>query len=198
MSSSPPILPRELVDSIITTYIQSYDDDPTYQWTVLRHITRYYRNKLEAHFRTFWLPKLKFTIYLSGCSRVSIDYTFSCLTGNHDVVIFRVGDDAPILRDFCHPFSIEDKIPIARLGEGILNHGYAGGGVLSDARLAGFRENAVGDVIEFDWKGFFTNMFCEEALMRTATRKLVRCPIYSTSNQEAILVTSYHVFVAAC
>ena len=58
-------LSRELIDHIISDLISLYDNDPAYQWTCLRKITRYHKTMIERHFRHFWVPELSLTIRLS-------------------------------------------------------------------------------------------------------------------------------------
>jgi hypothetical protein len=60
-ASQLPFLPRELVDVILSELILLCNDNPAYQWTRLRHITRYCRAQIEEHFRDFWVPKLTLT-----------------------------------------------------------------------------------------------------------------------------------------
>jgi hypothetical protein len=67
-----------------------------------------------------------------------------------------------------------------RLGEGILNEGYAGGGIVSDAIVPELTEKEKWKYIYFDWKKLFDNVFGEEMAMRRATEKLV--------SQEAMLL----------
>ena len=55
-------LPRELIDTVITSLIFLHNDDPAYQWTQLRFITRYHRTVIEQHFYGFWVPKLSFAV----------------------------------------------------------------------------------------------------------------------------------------
>ena len=55
-------LAREVVDLIVTHLISLHDHDPAYQWTCLRHITRFHRAQIEQQFHKFWLKHLRLTV----------------------------------------------------------------------------------------------------------------------------------------
>ena len=192
-----PALPRELIDSIITLHIRSHDDDPVYQWTVLRNITYFHRKKIDSHFRAFWLPKLSIALYLASCSTLHIKYALSDnpIPGNEQeseqnrdyMARFDAQGDLP--ENHCHSLATRDKKGLMRLGEGVLNDGHEKGGIVSDADIPNLEEYEGGRIITLDWKGLFSNIFTEEALMRGVTEKLVGQLHYRVSLLKACVLT---------
>jgi hypothetical protein len=57
-----PVLPRELIDAILSELIILCHDDPAYQWTCLRNITLYHRAQVGQHFFSYWVPGLTLTL----------------------------------------------------------------------------------------------------------------------------------------
>jgi hypothetical protein len=74
---------------------------------------------------------------------------------------------------WCRSHGKEKVKTLVRLGEGILNEGYAGGGIVSDAIVPELTEEEMGKYVYFDWKMLFDNVFTEEIVMREAIEKLV-------------------------
>jgi hypothetical protein len=172
-----PKLPLELIHAIITYAIQSHNDDPTYQWTVLRHITRFHCKEIENHFQVFWLPKLHVTVYPCPNSRLNFEYqpcdsSSEQESGHRKPAKFVAQLELSELL-WCRSHGKEKVETLVRLGEGILNEGYAGGGIVSDAIVPELREEEMGKYVYFDWKMLFDNVFTEEMVMREAIEKLV-------------------------
>lgn len=182
-------LPRELIDTIISCLIILSDPDPIYQWTCLRHITRFHKVQVEQHFLAFWVPKLSLTVSedeytvqykarridkddKSGKSRDSSSSNnimrfepragWQALSGQRE-------DWAELVMRTTYSVGEEErreKRLIVRLGERVLNKGFAQGGIVSDIQVPKLRVDAYGGDLCFDWKMLFTGLFREELAMR--------------------------------
>jgi hypothetical protein len=60
------------------------------------------------------------------------------------------------------------------MGEGVLNEGYTGGGLLSDMQLPGVEVAQDATRLWFDWRSAFSRLFGEEMIMRRFGRELLR------------------------
>jgi hypothetical protein len=160
----PKHLPQEIVDLILSELISLYDHDPAYQWTHFRCLTRFHRKQLDDYFLHNWLPKLTLTLYDSPDEYIEYrtagilnrtgkaQYRIKRYVNNisRDATRHVVSDDVPsYARTVWH-----DRVAgaayiwyrdekwrrnrlILRMGEGVLNEGYTGGGLLSDMQLPG-------------------------------------------------------------
>ncbi|KAF2474894.1 uncharacterized protein BDR25DRAFT_112874 [Lindgomyces ingoldianus] len=175
-------LPRELVDTIITTLIQSYAHDPAHQWTHLRHITRFHKTQLEKHFLNFWLPKLIITVYSSEST--SVDYrawSVSKPASTDSTARFKGREGWKDLDDEERMYWADNvwnstrMLPSVhvRLGVGELGEGYAGGYIISDVEIPGLRTSGEGSSVWFRWMELFDCLFREEMVMRNVQGKLV-------------------------
>ncbi|KAF2111349.1 hypothetical protein BDV96DRAFT_602959 [Lophiotrema nucula] len=187
-STPQPYLPHELTDLILTHHLRSYSHDPVYQWTTLRHITRYRCTYLEAHFLRFWLPKLSITVYGKGITRV--DYRlWSVDKKAKSVAKFRaregwseLGGEAregwsDALWRAYFPDENGDNVKIVlRLGVGeeTLNGGFGGAWIVSDTEIQDLKNDDEGRHVWFDWKKVIDALFREESLMRKMSEKWVQ------------------------
>ncbi|KAF1839044.1 hypothetical protein BDW02DRAFT_274263 [Decorospora gaudefroyi] len=150
--SQLPHLPRELIDTIISSFISLHDHDPAYQWTQLQHITHHHRSQIEQHFRASWLPHLRLIVqdpgmlvsghevYIGfGLAKSGIEPADS-QSGN-DTVRFTVDVQGPqsLIRPnrtesggADEPIGYPDVKFFVVFGEGVLNKGYAGGGISNE------------------------------------------------------------------
>lgn len=156
-----PELPRELIDTIITCLISLYDDDPAYQWTRLRLITRHHKTLIEQHFHDFWVPKLSFAACLDN-SYLDEYVCFKPYKEKIEALAIRDENGLPIFVAFEASHEADELIMslggreemwirkvispehsppyegngskeiLVRLGEGTLNKGFTKGGIVSD------------------------------------------------------------------
>ncbi|KAF2255263.1 hypothetical protein BU26DRAFT_153148 [Trematosphaeria pertusa] len=191
----PSHLPREIFDLIISTLISLYDQDPGYQWSHLRYITRFHKRQLESHFLHFWLPRTILTVY-SDRVGVSVDYrAFGVDKKTGLIARFKAREGwARLQRDSMlehekwswweyimrstDPFDENtwwsQRRVVLRMGEGVLNEGYAGGGILSNMVIPGLQPDDEGGNLWFEWKTLFSNLFKEEECMRMLRNDLLK------------------------
>ena len=189
--TSPPLLPREIIDQIITTLISLHSHDPAYQWTNLRHITRHHKAHLEQHFLAHWVPKLVFEIPHDYGSCPLVNFTAptpprtlqkdDSRNNGADIVVFternrlRLTDMPNRWYEHAtgnierHPWEQFDSNIIVHFGNGTLNKGYSKGGIRSDVIIPNLSINTDASPWEFSfaWKELFTRLFTEEMVMRT-------------------------------
>jgi hypothetical protein len=194
----PKHLPQEIVDLILSELISLHDHDPAYQWTHFRGLTRFHRKQLDGHFLHYWFQKLTLTLY--GSPDEYIEYRTEGIPTNTGEVWYKmerfvkkgaVYAGMPssystyytllwwqnlVVGKLC---SCEDKKRrpnhlILRMGEGILNEGFTGGGLLSDMQLPGLEVDEDSSNLRFDWLAAFSRFFGEEMIMRRPGKELLR------------------------
>jgi len=199
----PTQLPREIIDHILSALVSLYADDPAYQWIHLRCLTRFHRNHLHHHFLHYWLPKLLLTLYDGPDTYV--EYCAWGLQKSTGKVRFKVkrcvGENAnfeqPTPGTWWHDRLMRTTYPIGderrrgkyiilRMGEGVLNEGYAGGGLLSDMQLPGLEVDACAANLWFDWQAAFSRLFGEEMVMQRFREKLLRRFSPATVNTRTV------------
>ncbi|KAH7357471.1 hypothetical protein BKA66DRAFT_473334 [Pyrenochaeta sp. MPI-SDFR-AT-0127] len=190
-------LPRELIDTIISTLIVLSDEDPIYQWTCLRHTTRYHKAQIEQHFFDFWVPRLSLTV---SEDEHTVQYKARSVDKGREVSKQRGSSSAnnvmrseplagwqalsgqrevwtEMIMRTTYPIGEEErreKRLIVRMGDRVLNKGFAGGGIVSDLQVPKLRVDAYTGDLCFDWKMLFTCLFREEMVMRRLRDALLR------------------------
>ncbi|KAI8940947.1 hypothetical protein NX059_002200 [Plenodomus lindquistii] len=200
-------LPNELAHLIITHLVDLHNNDPVYQWTHLRCITRLHRAQVERHFYDFWLPRLSVihAHYNGGfqfkmapdqpdqrsekdIAKFQMQRQDIPGTGGRSITQADISNQLSLLefhnrcrsrmahyeRDH-RPFQYiqgEELPMVIRMGEGIMNRGYSGGGIITDMQLPELTFNASN--VKFNWRLLFTNWFAEELLMQRMRDELLR------------------------
>jgi hypothetical protein len=191
MEDSQPYLPAEMADQIIHSLIFLTHNDPTYQWTQLRHISYRYKVIIEKHFRKFWLPRLTITAYCSPL--ISFDYKLAHVQNDindADMVWFdtRMSRRLPtgtslllngLLDGVWKEYSFEKNSVILRLGElePLLSGDGTGGHLINDTELPDLYVEKRSMRIRFNWKRVFEEFFREERFMTTYLKRLVDAEI---------------------
>lgn len=168
----------ELVEQILSCWVDAHEDDPAYQWMRLRSLSHHQKFRLERHFKEFWLPKLIISIYQGPWE--SVDYTLEAAHG--DTAQFRcpafqpqlgLKDPGSWIRACWGEHSIQEPKALLRLGEGYLNDGFCKGYIINNTDLPGLESTDGWQLISFWWKEAFTALFREEEWMRRYTEKAV-------------------------
>lgn len=183
-TSSVRLLP-ELVEQILTLHVDSFDEDPAYQWAKLRQISPYQKTRIEKRFYDYWLPELIVTVYVG--SHTSFDYTLDvdASTNNYSdrIVPFhyvkqenhRERLDSSVKAQLAG-HSLKTPTVHLRLGEGVLNNGMAGGYIVNDTEVTGLEIGEDCFKIRFDWRETFTALLREEMLLRKHKQEMVSLP----------------------
>jgi hypothetical protein len=209
-----PALPRELIDAILSELIPLCNDDPAYQWTCVRHLTRYHRAQVEQHFRKFWIPKstLTYTDYIPGLYfTVSEQDASNSKNGGQggdtdtarfaaqyrkEVYSWNVVEDWD--SDYEEgPDGNEEPPPqpsaVITLGEGFLNKGYTKGGIMTHIPvISGYRYEQHPEEICLHWKPVFTQLLCEEMLMRRFRDRLLTTFLSGLESEPSRHDTLHH------
>lgn len=165
-------LPCELVDYIVDYTVDGFDQDPAYQWVVLRKISKRQQRRIEYRFRICWLPYLVVTIYPTKFT--SVDYRLNFC--HKDLATFeQTGDLArqitsQHLANFWNHVRLSPRSIHLRLGEGVLYEGK--GHIINDTPIVGL-QTVHGGHISFDWKSTLDSLLNEELLMRDIGDNLV-------------------------
>jgi hypothetical protein len=190
-----PALPRELIDAILSELIPLCNDDPAYQWTRLRHLTRYHRAQVEQHFRKFWISKstLTYTDYIPGLYFTVSEQDASNPKngdqgGDTDTARFaaqyrKEAYSWNVVEDWDSeygegPEGTEESPPqpsaVFTLGEGFLNKGYTKGGIMTHIPvIPGYKYDQHPEEICLHWKPLVSQLLCEEMLMRRFRDRLL-------------------------
>lgn len=176
-------LPQELVDMVLENLIQSYDHDPAYQWTTMRHISGRQMRRIERRFLSYWVPKLAVTLY-SG-SWIQVDYKYDPETqtaacDENGTVHFKTPEGSlpdSVTRDrlatLWHHYGFENRVAHLRLGEGVLNGGIREGHIVNDTELVGLQVGEDGNTISFNWRQTMDSLLREEVMMRKVQDTMV-------------------------
>ncbi|KAK6951057.1 hypothetical protein Daesc_007586 [Daldinia eschscholtzii] len=168
-------LPLELIERILDLLVDDYDQDPAYQWTILRHTARRQMRRIERHFLQYWVPKLTITLY-SG-PRCQIDYKVSDHACENRLGTSRVrfqtsgaGISSSLnkrdIQTLWGQYSFENRVAHLRLGEGILKQGMTGGYIVNDTDIVDLKVENDGLDIIFDWRRTLNALLREELMMR--------------------------------
>jgi hypothetical protein len=183
----PPNFPRELTDLILTRLIHLLNHDPAAQWTRLRHITRFHKDRIEQHFLTYWLPRLRIHMY-DVCPGTTGPIVFRAknVRKRAGIVHFLADTHVPShpnvnwlwAEQYFHAPTPTDlwnnRRCILRLDSPLLNRGYVGGGILSDTPIPDVRCDDTGMSLWCEWKMLFSRMFAEEMALRRARKQAVQ------------------------
>jgi hypothetical protein len=165
----------------------------------LRHVTRYHRAQVEQHFRVFWIPTLALTYseFIPGGYFTASEQSPNNQGGGRDVDTARFASqfrkDAYEWEDW-KDWDSETEIPSAvfTLGEGFLNKGYTKGGIMNHIPIIpSYSSDSIGRANEIclHWKPLFTQLLCEEMLMRKFRDRLLDAflPVLDDSVSEGSL-----------
>lgn len=174
-------LPQEIVDMVLENLIETYNGDPAYQWTTLRHISRRQMRRIENRFLNCWVPKLVVTLY-SG-SWIQIDYKYDARASVYEngTVSFETRKDSlpdsitgERLAALWHHYGFENRVAHLRLGEGVMNGGIREGHIVNDTDLVGLKVAEDGTTITFNWKRTMGSLLREEVVMCKIQNDMVR------------------------
>ncbi|KAF1979105.1 hypothetical protein BU23DRAFT_148135 [Bimuria novae-zelandiae CBS 107.79] len=164
-----PTLPAELVEEILTALVDSYNDDPAYQWNQLRNLSSFQRQCIEKHFENFWLPKL----IISAFSGIwfSWEYTLDSTDAllSEGIATYRhILDPSNSMN---HLLQEKWEYPsgpavFLRFGEGFLKRGLRGGYIVDDLEPTGLEVSNEGLTMRFNWRRTLDALFREEMLLR--------------------------------
>lgn len=173
-----PTLPVELQEEILTALVDSYGDEPAYQWTQLRRLSPYQRSRIEKHFEQFWLPKVTCTVHVDV--GWSLDYTFESTDAqSHDgLATFKHALNPEDSENICLQEAWVDQVSgeptvILRCGESFLKRGLPGGHMISDIKLPDLELTDEGLTMRFDWRKTLDALFREEIMLEKLRDTLV-------------------------
>lgn len=178
-----PVLPAELVEEILTALVDSYGDDPAYQWTQLRSLSCFQKHRIENHFRSFWLQKLTVEVYVGVWW--SWKYSFDC-SGERlreGIATFRHALDPRnsmnhVLKESFQNNPMGGRGLFLRFGEGHLNHGLKGGYIVSDIEPPGLTVSDDALTLRFEWLKTLNALLREEMLLRKHRKTMVRLSMF--------------------
>lgn len=190
LSTAVPVLPLEITEEILSALVDVFDDDPAYQWTTLRQLSPHQKHRIERRFRDFWLRHVSLTLYYESTSD-NTDFNFDGVSekpGSPEMASFvfqgwgsiaRPERNTPeLLKRYWANYTSGNRNATIRLGEGVLNGGFAGGYILNDTSLSGLEIDDAGQTVRIRWKEAINELMREEMFLRRITPSLVS-PFYS-------------------
>ncbi|KAK1764219.1 hypothetical protein QBC33DRAFT_201795 [Phialemonium atrogriseum] len=185
LSTAVPVLPLEITEEILSALVDVFDDDPAYQWTTLRQLSPHQKHRIERRFRDFWLRHVSLTLYYESTSD-NTDFNFDGVSekpGSPEMASFvfqgwrsiaRPERNTPeLLKRYWANYTSRNRNATIRLGEGVLNGGFAGGYILNDTYLSGLEIDDSGQTVRIRWKEAINELMREEMFLRRITPSLL-------------------------